>query len=556
MSFNLFAASGLGRAKEIHEELGKEILETLYKNNHLIKATNPQFYDPKFNVYLNGRQVLGQCSMPGCKSEKAYADECDLGHPYEPKDLLNPKSILSNEIPEMRDVTNWYIDMEKFRPEIKKWLENLENKPYSRSFANSSIKEFLEPPTIYLKQEQEELLNKVLPLLPHHIHKESKNKAKYIEFNTLAEREKACEILNKYNVRFRNGKTLVPFRLTGNIAWGLKAPNLEELNDLTFWVWPESLWAPISFTKTYLESLGKNSHEWKKWWCDKESQVFQFIGIDNIYFYGPAEMAIFMGLQGEQFSYSPNNNEHIQLPTIVTNNHLLFLGKKISSSAEIKPPEVDELFNYYTSDQFRAHCLALSLGVKGISIKPKPFNSEANLNDADPVLKEGNLLSNVLNKAARSCFYTVQKYCDLIIPVGNISQEVLEKSNKAIIDFEHAVYKIEFHTAMAVVDNYIREINKYWTRHMKIEKDIFGEEQSQILRDTFHYLKVATILMHPIAPTGTEMIREYLNLDEKLWDWTYIFEPLFNIMPNPQIHKLKSLEAKIDFFPKHPSQFE
>jgi len=54
-----------------------------------------------------------------------------------------------------------------------------------------------------------------------------------------------------------DGKTLVPFRLTGNIEWGVPAPALEGLDDLTVWVWPESLWAPISFTMAYLESQNK-----------------------------------------------------------------------------------------------------------------------------------------------------------------------------------------------------------------------------------------------------------------------------------------------------------
>jgi len=33
--------------------------------------------------------------------------------------------------------------------------------------------------------------------------------------------------------------------------------------------------------------------------CSEEAQVYQFIGEDNIYFYGPAEMAMFMGSQGK-----------------------------------------------------------------------------------------------------------------------------------------------------------------------------------------------------------------------------------------------------------------
>jgi methionyl-tRNA synthetase len=48
----------------------------LYKKGYLKKLSTPQFYDPDYNVLLNGRQVTGQCPIQGCNSEIGYADEC------------------------------------------------------------------------------------------------------------------------------------------------------------------------------------------------------------------------------------------------------------------------------------------------------------------------------------------------------------------------------------------------------------------------------------------------------------------------------------------------
>src|SRR5574344_266580 len=59
ISNNLFAASGLDRAGEIHKELSAQVLEGLYKNGWLKKMSTPQFYDTKLGVFLNGRQVIG-----------------------------------------------------------------------------------------------------------------------------------------------------------------------------------------------------------------------------------------------------------------------------------------------------------------------------------------------------------------------------------------------------------------------------------------------------------------------------------------------------------------
>jgi len=70
-------------------------------------------------------------------------------------------------------------------------------------------------------------------------------------------------------IRYRTGKTLVPFRLTGNIEWGVPAPALGGLDDLTVWVWPESLWAPISFTMAYLD------HKTRVWTHGKTGGVLK-----------------------------------------------------------------------------------------------------------------------------------------------------------------------------------------------------------------------------------------------------------------------------------------
>jgi len=77
---------------------------------------------------------------------------------------------------------------------------------------------------------------------------------------------------------------------------------------------------------------------------------------------------------------------------------------------------------------------------------------------------------------------------------------------------------------------------------------------AQTLADTFHVVRVAATLLHPFAPEGTEMIREYLNIDERLWDWTYINEPLKFFTNENDPHALKFLEPRVDFFAKHQTQ--
>ncbi len=561
ISLDIFAASGLGRSKEIHREFCQGFFKRLYENGHLLKLSAPQFFDPKAGVFLNGRQVTGQCPVPGCKSETGYADECALGHPYEPRELINPKSALSGERPEMRTVSNWYIDLERFRGELTRWVKGRYERPECRTFAIKAMEEFLEPPAIYVKPGQNEVLSGVQGELPHHTRSDDKNGAAKLVFDCLSDRETASAKLAQRGVRFRNGKTLVPYRLSGNVEWGVPVPEMPEaetdpsLRGLTFWVWPESLWAPTAFTATCLEKRGLPKESWRDWWCNKDAHVYQFIGEDNIYFYSLAEMSMFMGDSSKAPTSAPPDGE-LQLPDLVVNNHILFFDKKASSSGAIKPPMAHELLEHYTADQLRAHFLALGLGLRSVGFKPRPFSPSKDPREADPVLKEGNLLCNAFNRAVRTCFYTLQKHFSGRIPAGDVSNNVLEDAKKTVLAFEQAMAKHEFHQAMAVADTYIRGITKHWSANVKPGAEAGTEDPNlkRTLIDSFHMVRTATAIMHPIAPSGTEMIREYLNIGPEFWDWNRIFEPVTTFFKDPATHTLKFLEPRVDFFPKHPSQ--
>jgi len=557
IGFNLFATSAFGRAGEIHKEVSSEVFNELYSNGFLKKITAPQFYDTEFNEFLNGRQVIGKCPFEGCKSEKAYADECGLGHQYMPSELIEPKSILSGKKPELRDVTNWYFNLDEYQSQLKEMVRVGREKKHIRKYILDTTDEFLKDPVIYVKRSEVDKMNASnISLSVKEILDEEKKPSVTYVFNNLDERDLARQILDSNNIRYRTGKTLVPFRLSGNIDWGIPVPSKENLDNLTFWVWPESLWAPISFTRTYLESIGKKQADWKQYWLSDNSKVYQFIGEDNIYFYGIAEMGMFMALRGT----SQNDNadiEALNLPHLVANNHLLFMDKKASSSSDIKPPMAHELLEHYTNEQLRMHFLSLGLSKKSVSFNPKVYQKDSDDKSPDTVLKDGNLLTNVYNRLIRSCFYTNQKYFGQTLPVGEISDEILNLSEKAILDYESHMYRHELHNTVFALDSYLRKVSKYWSKNMKIADDSNNNEiRKQVLIDTFHCVRVAMTLLHPIAPSGTENIKNKLNLSDKVWSWEYIFEPINIFIDSSNEHKCEFLEPKYDFFKKHPSQLK
>lgn len=550
ISLNLFGASALNRTGEIHQEVSDWVFNTLYKNGYIKQFSTPQFYDDEFGVFLNGRQVVGRCPIAGCTSEHAYADECSLGHQYMPSELINPVSVLSGKKPSFKTVTNWYFVLDDCIDELKEQLDFLKRNSNTRKYELKIIDEFLKKPLLYVPKKYIEDMEALEAKLPKHttIDEEGKKSVTF-EFENLDLRDEAKRVLDGEGIHYTSGKTLVPFRLSGNVEWGVKVPEQDGLKDLTFWVWPESLWAPISFTRAYLEAEGHSQEEWKKWWSDDDSLVYQFIGEDNIYFYAIAEMGMFDKLK--------EDGKGINYPHIVANRHILFMDTKASSSSEIKPPMAADLLQYYTPEQLRMHFMSLGLSSKSTGFKPQVLMKEEDRVGVDMVLKDGNLLTNVFNRLIRSCFYTTQSHFDGKIPTGAVSEKIKSLAEEKVLEYEKQMYNHEFHRISYVLDDYIREVNKYWVNQMRIaDKEENAEIRRQTLIDCFYACKIMAILVHPIAPSGCEMFREYLNVDERLWNWDYIFEGIEFYTGDLSKHELKFLEPRVDFFKKLDSQFE
>ncbi len=553
ISLDFFGASALGEAGSIHKRVSGKVFRTLYENGYIKKLSVPQFYDEEKKMLLNGRQVAGKCPIPGCCSDRAYADECSLGHQFLPSELINPISSLSGNKPILKDVENWYFDLEHCIDMIKEYNDFLRKNTNTRKYQLETIEEFLKKPLLYVPRKYiEDVAELATKLPPHKLTDDEKKPSVVFEFDNLDDRDAAKGVLDSESIHYTSGKTLVPFRLSGNAEWGVPFPECEDLKELTFWVWPESLWAPISFTLAYLKEKEKEADLFK-WWYDDESKVYQFIGEDNIYFYAIAQTGLFTGLQVPRGEVP--NMEKVHLTHIIANRHLLYMDTKASSSSEIKPPTADELLEYYTKDQLRMHFMSLGLSSKSVGFKPQVFMKEEDRIGVDMVLKDGNLITNVFNRLIRTCFYAIQSNCDGKIPKGEACEEIRLMAEKAVLEYERHMYNHDFHRISYVLDDAIRSINKHWVNNVKVA-DATGdvEFRKQLITDCLYACKIMAVLVHPIAPEGCEKFREYLNLGEELWDWNTILEPISAYVEDVEKHELKFLEPRVDFFKKHDCQ--
>ena len=568
VSLDIYGGSGLEPAKDYHARLSDAWIRRLFEVGALKKRSTLQFYDREAQTFLNGRQVIGRCPVRGCKSEKAYADECDLGHQFDPEELINPVSQLTGTTPELRPCDNWYFDLPAYQAALERLMDEWDRDPQVRGVVTKTVRESLVAPVIYIKNDLRDAFDAAAAELPAHtVHEAQGNQASFsVEFANWEERDAAREVLEAHKVRFRTGKCLLPFRITGNIEWGVPAPELDGVGGLTVWCWPESLWAPISFVQTALgesEPGRYSSTDWHDWWCADDARVFQFIGQDNIYFYCVAQPAMWEAMDWG-----------LKQTTPVANYHILFMNKKASSSGAIRPPMAAELLEHYTAEQLRAHWLSLALDAKAVSFSPKPYDTSVSRKGkggepdvlvkddprvVDPALKESAFLTNIFNRLARSCFYGAAKACDGRLP-GEASDEVVELCRAATLAFERSVYDMDFHGALAQVEEFARAANKRWDAASKAAGDDRAA-YAAALADAFAELRTTALLMHAAVPHGCELVAEHMGFSARdFFGWEHALDTPCQLAAalgeDPSEHAVVELPPRFDFFRKHESQYK
>ena len=548
ISLNNFYASCLEPALKNHTEISATFFERMLKNNKMQKKCTEQFFDTQKNVVLNGRQVEGKCPIEGCQSEVGYADECSLGHQYNPRDLIDPISTLSKTVPTFKEVTNYYFSLDEYRENLLNIVQRLKEHDNTHKFIIKEMRDYLSRPAIFIKVDEKDKIDNLKLDNYNEIKVDDKKQRVEIYFTNVSDRDKVCELLKQQGIHYTTNKCLAPLRITGNTPWGVPVPQAEpETKDLTFYVWPESLWAPISFTKTYLQEIGSDE-KWQDWWCSKDNEITQFIGEDNIYFYSLAEPAMFKAYNGVDNNDTPSEGQ-LQIPNIIANKHILINNMKASSSGSFKAPTADDLLEHYTVEQLRCHFLSMNVNNSAYNFKSKVYMRDEFEGTGDPMLAQGNMLTNIFNRIIRSALYTIQNFFNGIIPNVEPSQNVIDEANDIAQKYENMALNFKFNEIIVLLDTYFRKVNQDWAVRSKSQDN---DAKAQLIADTIHAIKTGVTLLHPIAPNGAELVAKYLKADDRIWNWDNLFKTYREIFGD--VKSFEFLEPKFDFFKKHSTQ--
>ena len=108
-------------SRDVHHETAGEIFKQLNDQDQFVVKETEQLYDAEAEEFLADRFVTGIC--PICQNTEAYGDQCEsCGSSLSATDLIQPKSMLSGSIPELKKTKHWFLPLNEHESFIKEWI--------------------------------------------------------------------------------------------------------------------------------------------------------------------------------------------------------------------------------------------------------------------------------------------------------------------------------------------------------------------------------------------------------------------------------------------------
>ena len=110
-----------------HSPENRQLSELIYQRAKakglIVKRSIDQAFDTQKHMFLPDRMIKGTC--PKCHSPDQYGDNCEVcGATYNPSDLLDPKSALSDTTPEWRPSEHYFFDLPQFNEFLNDWTQH------------------------------------------------------------------------------------------------------------------------------------------------------------------------------------------------------------------------------------------------------------------------------------------------------------------------------------------------------------------------------------------------------------------------------------------------
>jgi len=286
---------------------------------------------------------------------------------------------------------------------------------------------------------------------------------------------------------------------TRDLSWGVPVP-LKEAEGKVLYVWFDAPIGYISATKEWAQQKGE-PESWKNYWQNENTELYHFIGKDNIVFHCIMFPIILMEHGGYVLPKNVPANEFLNLE-----------GKKLSTSRGWA------VWLHEYLEDFEPDLLRYALGStlpesKDSDFSWKDFQARVN-NELAAVL--GNFVNRSLSFTSK---FTDSKVPELIEP-SETDLSALQAINdqKDKITFAYEAFK--FKEAIAETIQLARVGNKYFTETEPWKtRNVNPQACNNTLYVSLQISAALSMLMEPVLPTSMKILRTQLSIKEGLsWD--------------------------------------
>jgi len=294
--------------------------------------------------------------------------------------------------------------------------------------------------------------------------------------------------------------------------------NIPGTDDKYFYVWVD---APICYMASFKELCERNNLDFNDWWkIDTDTELYNFVGKDIIYFHTLFWPAMLMGAG-------------YRTPTAVYAHGFLTVdGAKMSKSRGtfIK---ARTYLNHLNPDYLRYYyCARLGPGLADIDLSLDDFVSRVN----------SDMVGKVVNIASR-CAGFIQKGADGQLtgelPEPALYQQFLDQREAIATDFEERNYQSAIRRIMALADEGNRYIDEHKPWQLNKQEDQQDNVQA-ICTQGINLFRVLMTYLAPVVPFTSATAAEFLGVSLDLW--SDLDQPMLDV----PINKFQPLMTRVD----------
>lgn len=287
--------------------------------------------------------------------------------------------------------------------------------------------------------------------------------------------------------------------VTRDLTWGVDIP-IEGFEDKKMYVWIDAVLGYVTATQKICKEKGIN---WEDFWKeDNNNKMYMCHGKDNITFHTIILPALLMAME-----------ENYHLPDVMVATQYLNINSEKISKSKGNGITIQQMIEEYNVDSLRYSMIAHGPENKDVDFTVENY---INVHNSDIVNKFGNFVNRTL------------KFKGLTeIPLGIMDAQMIEKINETYKTVSEYIENLEFRKACNKIVELIEIGNKYYDeRKPWIQKKENIEEFNNTIYTCANVIANLSNLLEPIMPQTSNKLREYLKIEEPLWNQIQIKEKI------------------------------